>query len=29
LAAFKRQEEERRIELEREQLERERRNDRW
>ena len=28
-AAFKRQEEERRIELEREQLERERRNDRW
>ena len=29
LAAVKRQEEQRRIELEREQLERERRNDRW
>ena len=29
LAAFKRQEEERRIELEREQLKRECRNDRW
>ena len=29
LAAVKRQEEQRRIELEREQLERKRRNDRW
>ena len=29
LAAFNRQEEQRRIELERDQLERERRNDRW